>query len=137
MHGVHRLKRSELKPSTKPMKRSPMARGTKRLKSRGPRMTPARISAKDEECTIRLPDVCNFDPATTVLCHDNSLESGKGMGLKAPDTFAAYGCSACHDVIDGRAPRPAGMTYELMIALFREGIAQTQRILKRKGLLKC
>lgn len=127
--------RSSLKPSTKPMARSPMKRGTSRMKSRGPKMTPIRKSAKNEECTIRLPGVCNFDPATTVLCHSNESTDGKGMGLKASDERAAYGCSACHDVVDGRRPRPEDMSLELMLSMFREAIAQTNRILRRKGLM--
>jgi hypothetical protein len=113
-----------------------MKRGTKRMKSRGPKMTPIRKSARNEECTIRLPMVCNYDISTTVLCHSNELADGKGMGLKAPDEYAAYGCSACHDVVDGRAPRPEGLSYELMMSCFKAGIEQTRRILKRKGLLK-
>jgi len=119
---------STLKPSRKPMKRS-------RMKASRPKSSPIRRSAKGEECTIRLPMVCNYDTATTVLCHSNALADGKGMGLKAPDTRAAYGCSACHDVVDGRAPRPEGMTKELVDSLFEEGIAQTNRIFKRKGLM--
>lgn len=107
----------------------------KRMKSSRPKMTPIRKSAKGQECTIRLPDVCNYNTETTVLCHSNELADGKGMGLKAPDTEAAYGCSACHDVVDGRAPRPEGMSYELMMSLFRAAIEQTQRIVKRKGLI--
>jgi hypothetical protein len=113
-----------------------MKRSTKRMKSSRPKMTPIRASARDEECTIRLPLVCNFDTATTVLCHSNDLADGKGMGLKAPDEWAAYGCSACHRVVDGHAPPPPGLSMELVRALFREAINQTRRILKRKGLLK-
>lgn len=117
------------------IRKTPMKRGTSRMKSRGPKMTPIRKSARDEECTIRLPmGVCNYDTATTVLCHSNELADGKGMGLKAPDTEAAYGCSACHDIVDRRRPPPEGMTWELVMACFRAGIEQTQRILKRKGL---
>lgn len=116
-------------------RKTPMKRGTSRLKSRGPKMTPIRKSAQGEECTIRLPEVCNFNPETTVLCHSNLLEDGKGMGIKAPDDKAAYGCSACHDVIDGRRPRPDGLSQALILSLFREAVAHTNRILKRKGLL--
>lgn len=122
------MKRSAISPSQKPMKRT-------RMKSSRPKSSPIRKSARNEECTIRLPMVCNYDTATTVLCHSNELADGKGMGLKAPDTRAAYGCSACHDVVDGRRPRPDGLTKELVDALFVEAIAQTQRIIKRKGLL--
>lgn len=124
-----------------PLKRhKPMERGTSMLKrspmkNSRPKSTPIRKSAKGEECTIRLPMVCNYDTSTTVLCHSNLLEDGKGMGLKAPDEKAAYGCSACHDVVDGRASRPEGLSRELVSALFIEAIAQTNRILRRKGLM--
>ncbi len=117
------------------MKRSPMKRSAKPMRKSRPKMTPIRRAARNQECTLRFP-VCNFDTSTTVLCHPNELAAGKGMGLKAPDTTAAFGCSACHDVLDGRAPRPEGFTYELMIAMFREAVAQTHRVLKRMGVMK-
>jgi hypothetical protein len=50
------------------------------------------------------------------------------MGMKGFDTVAVYACSACHDVIDGRAngdvdwydmPRAIAETHE---ALIRAGI---------------
>ncbi|KZZ72369.1 hypothetical protein A3765_28595 [Oleiphilus sp. HI0130] len=59
-----------------------------------------RASAKGEECTFQIVGVCNYNPETTVLCHLNFELSG--MGRKASDLSAAYGCSACHDAIDGR-----------------------------------
>lgn len=123
------------------MKRSPIIRktalkpGGKRMKSRGPKMTPIRKSARGEECLIRLPGVCNGQTDTTVLCHDNRLKSGKGMGLKAPDTEAAYGCSCCHDVLDGRRPRPEWLTADMVLALFDLGVERTHERLKEKGLM--
>jgi hypothetical protein len=116
------------------MKRSPLKR-TAGMKSRRKPLTKIQKSAQGEECLIRLPGVCNFRTDTTVLCHSNELAAGKGMGLKAPDEEAAYGCCACHDVVDGRAPRPEDMSYELMLSMFREAQEQTRRILQRKGLL--
>jgi hypothetical protein len=106
------------------------------FKQSRPKTSAIRLSARDEECTIRLPNICNFRTETTVLCHSNELSDGKGFGLKAPDTKAAYGCSACHDIVDGRAPRPDWLSLEVVQTLFREAIDQTQRILKRKGLVK-
>jgi hypothetical protein len=85
-----------------------------------------RASANGQECTVRLPGICNFNLSTTVLAH---LPCGqKGMGMKGFDTVAVYACSACHDVIDGRAsgdvdwsdmPRAIAETHE---ALIRAGI---------------
>ena len=59
-----------------------------------------RDSARGEDCTLQIHPHCNGDNETVVLCH---LPSGSGMGQKSPDWFAAYGCSSCHDIIDGRA----------------------------------
>jgi hypothetical protein len=96
------------------------------LKSSFPKSSKIRQSARDKECTLRFPGTCNGRTDTT----------GKGMGLKAPDTRAAYGCSACHDVLDGRAPRPAGMTYESMNELFDAGVRETQAQVARAGLME-
>ena len=116
------------------MKRSPMKRSTKPMRKSRPKMTPIRKAARNQECTLRFP-VCNYDTSTTVLCHSNLLEDGKGMGIKADDTKAAFGCSACHDVLDGRMPRPEGFSYELMIAMFKDAVEQTHRVLKRLGVM--
>ena len=119
-------------PHPKPV-REPKARA--RMKRSRPTMTPIRKSARDQACTICLPGICNRDASTTVLCHSNYLADGKGMGLKAPDTAAAYGCSACHDVLDGRRPRPRGMTAEAVEAAFRSAVKRTHVLLRTGGLL--
>ena len=85
--------------------------------------SPMRKAARGEVCTLQLHPYCNGDPATTVLCHLPSPYHG--MALKSPDWWAVFGCSACHDVIDGRNPaavRALGrreMDLCLMRALFR------------------
>lgn len=107
----------------------------KPMKGSRPKMTPIRKSARNQECTLNLRGVCNHDPETTVLCHSNFLVDGKGMGLKAPDTAAAYGCSACHDVLDGRAPRPAGLTKLGLEGVFYTAMLRTHAILRGMGLL--
>jgi len=104
------------------------------MKSKGPRSTPIRRAARGQDCTLRLA-VCNFDPDTTVLCHSNFLTDGRGMGLKAPDTAAAFGCSACHDVLDGRRPRPADLSLAGLEASFRVAVGTTHEILRSMGLL--
>jgi hypothetical protein len=59
-----------------------------------------RDSARGEECTFQIVGVCNGNPETTVLCH--LPHESHGMGFKANDLSSGYGCSSCHDVIDGR-----------------------------------
>lgn len=148
------MKRSPMKPS-KPLARTPFKRtapmpstgmlsvqshqrtAPKRksgFKSKGPISTPIRRAARGQDCTLRLA-VCNFDPDTTVLCHSNFLADGKGVGLKAPDTAAAFGCSACHDVLDGRRPRPADLSLAGLEAAFRAAVGATHEILRSMGLL--
>lgn len=61
-----------------------------------------RDSAQGRCCTLQIPGICNGNPETTVLCHLPS--STHGMGYKSDDYWAVFGCSSCHDVIDGRTP---------------------------------
>lgn len=146
------MKRTELKRKTQLRNKTPMQRtGTlrtasatkttapaprKRLKATRPKMTPIRRSARGETCTLLIPGICTGDTSTTVLCHSNRLEDGKGLGLKAPDTDACYGCSACHDVLDGRRPRPAWLSQESLDMAFDRARANTQKKLKEKGLME-
>lgn len=83
---------------------------------------------------MRLPDCCNHNPETTVLCHSNSLAHNKGLGYKADDRSACFGCSACHDVLDGRARHPY-LDKPDIDAEFDRAMAETQAILKRRGLI--
>lgn len=58
-----------------------------------------RDSARGMKCTLRIKGVCNGDPETTVLCHlPGPIKRTKSTDLAC----VAYGCSACHDVLDGR-----------------------------------
>lgn len=130
------MKRSafKAKPAAAAMRKAaPAKRST--LKTKGPRMTPIRRAAQGQDCTLALPGICNHDPATVVLCHSNSLADGKGMGLKAPDTEACFGCSSCHDVLDGRRPRPLGTTLMQLDGAFVRARAATHEILRKKGLI--
>jgi len=104
-----------------------------KLKSKGPKMTPIRKSAKGEECTLRFP-CCNGRTDTTVWCHSNHSVDGKGAGLKARDVEGAYGCFACHTFLDGGY---AGhMPRSLVDKYFDLARTESQAILKRKGLME-
>lgn len=54
-------------------------------------------SAKGETCTVRIPGVCNHNPATVVFAHIN----GGGMARKRSSIHGAYACSECHAFLDG------------------------------------
>lgn len=136
------MKRSTFKPRTSPMSRTskPKAAATTKapakrstLKTKGPKMTPIRKSAKGENCTMRIPNVCNGNRDTVVWAHSNRAEDGKGMGMKARDEEGCYACVACHSWLDGgyagHMPRSLVETY------FDLARSESQAILKRKGLM--
>lgn len=91
-------------------------------------------SAKGEDCQIRIPKVCNFNPETTVFCH----LGGGGMSSKSSDIHGAYGCSSCHDEVDGRTNKTKYIcdSKESVELWFYEAIIRTQLILIEKGLIK-
>jgi hypothetical protein len=92
-------------------------------------VTKLRDAARDRECTVRIPDCCNFNPQTTVGAHFR-LAGISGMGIKPPDILIAWACSACHERVD-RDKSP-----ETQLA-FAHGVMRTQVILHREGILKC
>lgn len=91
-----------------------------------------RTYARGKECMVRIPGVCNFDPATTVLAHPR-LAGLTGVGMKAPDEIGAWACSNCHDAIDRRAHQELDRDY-LRLCHY-EGILRTVAALKREEIL--
>ena len=85
--------------------------------------------AKGRECQIRLPGVCNGDSDTTVLSHLN----GSGMGMKGSDLAGSWGCSSCHDEVDGRTASIANL--DRVELWFHHGVIRTQKILESEGVI--
>jgi hypothetical protein len=108
-----------------PMKRASSGRST--LKSKAPKQSKIRLSAKDEQCLVRVLGVCNGNSATVVLAHLN----GAGVGMKSPDWQAAYACSACHEFLDG-GYADSGIWREQRDLLHLQGIIRTQERLLYK-----
>ena len=92
-----------------------------------------RKAAKDRGCTVRIPGVCNFNSATTVLAHIR-LAGVSGMGMKSPDLLGAWACSACHDECDSRTHKSGLSRDELRLALY-DGMARTIMQLHKEGLV--
>lgn len=85
--------------------------------------------ARDRDCQVRLPGICNFDSATTVLAHYR-LAGTCGMGIKPHDLLGAWACSSCHDEIDRRTRL---MDAESAALAHLEGVIRTQAILLKEG----
>ena len=90
-----------------------------------------RKSARDEDCCLQIHPYCNGNPETVVLCHLNS--DGKGWAIKSPDWFGVYGCSDCHDVIDGR--RQTELDEAELLKCQMRGLYRTWQRLIEKGLI--
>ena len=93
-------------------------------------MSKIRKSAQGKDCQVRIPQVCNFNPETTIHAH----MSGGGMSRKVHDIFGSRCCSSCHDVIDGRSK--SVFPKEVIHNFFADGVFRTQQQLLDEGLIK-
>lgn len=107
----------------------------RRLRTRGPRMTPIRRSAEGEDCTLKFPGICRNNTETTVWCHSNKIVDGKGMGIKANDDAGCYGCGHCHAFLDGGWASFPDWTVDMVQQHFEVARALSRPILKHKGLI--
>lgn len=89
-------------------------------------------SARDRECTIRVPDHCLRTTETVVACHVR-MSGISGYGIKAPDLFIAFGCFACHQIVDGQ--RNSEFSADERRLMLLEGMVRTQAILLSEGLI--
>lgn len=87
-------------------------------------MTDLRKIAKGMPCMVRLPGVCNGNPATTVLAHYRMVHLS-GLGMKSPDIFGAWACSNCHDAIDRRS-HTRDLSREYVQLAHLQGVLRTQ-----------
>ena len=85
--------------------------------------------ARGMPCCLEVPDVCCGDPLTTVWCHSNSGDFGKGMSAKADDFLGVLGCATCHRWLD--EPKNA----DAADYIFREAFRKTYRFLFGNGIL--
>ncbi|MGK0735903.1 DUF1364 domain-containing protein [Yokenella regensburgei] len=95
-------------------------------------MADLRKAARGRECQVRIPLICNGDPATSVLAHYR-LAGTCGTGCKPDDMQAAIACSGCHDAIDGRTK--TSYSRDELRLMHAEGILRTQKIWRDEGFL--
>lgn len=96
-----------------------------------------RKMAKGQPCQVRIPSVCNFDPATTVLAHVNGSGTGTKWGNAHPEEnlLGAWACSNCHDAIDKRN-NSHDHSYHMILVWFADGVYRTIRELIKMGVIK-
>ncbi len=94
-----------------------------------------RDSARGEECLVRIPGICTYDPEKTIWSHARWPDAGKGGATKAIDVAGAFCCTACDSVFDGQTPPPAGYTRAQVDADWCMGHFRSLVRLAQKGLL--
>ncbi|MBO2578150.1 DUF1364 family protein [Shewanella algae] len=87
-------------------------------------------SANGQDCTLRLPGICNHDPQTVVFAH---IGRRRGIGIKCADYFGVYACDACHSEIDRRTRI---MDTEHLEAEKLRALEETQERLFEAGLIQ-
>lgn len=88
-----------------------------------------RRSACGQVCMVRIPRICNHNPATTILAHLN----GGGAGTKHSDLHGSWCCSSCHDAVDGRISTQ--YTRDELKLMLLEGMVRTQQAWLDAGLV--
>lgn len=89
-------------------------------------------AARGQECLVRLPGICNRDPATVVFAHLR-MSPYSGTAYKTGNIFGAFCCSACHDEIDRRTRK---LESDFVRMAHFEGIVRTQHKLIEMDILK-
>jgi hypothetical protein len=56
--------------------------------------------ARDQNCLLRIPNICRSDSSTVVAAHGNSARFGKGGAMKAHDCYSVWACARCHNWLD-------------------------------------
>jgi hypothetical protein len=119
-----------------PLKATTIKPSAKRMRQSRPKMTPARKAAKGQDCTLRLPG-CYPGPENeqVQLCHLRVFGGG-GTGLKPHDSEAVFGCTNCHDVIDGRKRLIPELCEQVRFSdVIAWALIRTLRIQREKGVL--
>ena len=126
------MKRSALKPSTKPMSRGkPMkARRKARPKVNG---IDYLALCRGQACFLLLPMVRLHDHETVVPCHSNQQKHGKGMGLKASDVFTVPGCRACHAELDQGKAMTKEQKFSAWDAAYARWVPYRENLLKNNS----
>ena len=94
-------------------------------------MSRLRDAARSQDCQIRIPGICNFNPETTVLAHYR-MAGVCGTGMKPIDLIGAWACSDCHFALDDGK---SGYRREQLDLMHLEGMVRTINELNRLGLL--
>jgi hypothetical protein len=127
------MKRSAMPPRKTGLKAATIKRRSRRKPTGMIRSAKVTQSANGQPCTLEIAGQPCAPRETVVLAHI-PIPGNHGAALKPDDLCAAYGCSTCHDLLDGRIPGlERGSADWLFYAL--RGMARTLRLLHDAGIV--
>lgn len=128
------MKRTPIQRKT-PLKATTICASGKRVRSSRPKMTPARSNAKGRPCTLRFPGCFpGAENEQVQLCHLRMLGGG-GTGMKPHDSEAVFGCTHCHDLLDGRSRLVPELAHEFTWERVLRALIETLRLQREAGVL--
>lgn len=129
------MKRSPMPARQTGLKRTGIRASRKRMRSARPKMTPARRAAKGMPCTLNFPG-CYPGPENerVQLCHLRMFDGG-GEGMKPHDSEAVFGCTHCHDILDGRDQEGVVLVRAYMWERIAWALIKTLRLQRAAGVL--
>ena len=89
-----------------------------------------RDSARGQDCTMQVVDVCNYNPETVVLAHVKTAGTGS-KGAKCHDFSAVYACHACHEWLDQRKGSEMDILFYTRRAMIRTWEKMIESVLIR------
>ncbi len=89
--------------------------------------------AKGQPCQLQLPGICCGDNETTVFCHLNGADFGKGAVIKAHDIAGFFGCWRCHNAFDLHTH---GLSYAELGRFVLRAVVSTWVILINDNVIK-
>lgn len=82
--------------------------------------------ARGRMCMLQAPYTMSHDPATTVACHGNGHQFGKGASRKANDQYTVWGCFECHAWLDQGSATQQEKERVFHLGMFRQMLAWEQ-----------
>lgn len=94
-------------------------------------MSKLRDAARGQECKIRIPGICSFNPEQTILAH---FRMDCGTGMKPIDLCGSWACMPCHQVVDGQVK--SAYTRDQLDLMHLQGVYRTLNELVKRGKIK-
>jgi len=121
------MKRSPIKPSTKPMSRGKPIKARRKVRPKVDGIDYLAL-CRGQLCYLQIGTCSSHE--TVVPCHSNQGIHGKAMGLKACDIYTVPGCHKCHAELDQGNRFDKAQKFEIWNLAYSRWVLDRNEILK-------